>query len=83
MENEKIYNILINNLDVLTSREVITYINELLEERKRLINIFRFVNEAFIVGGYGFDFKQAVRLLAQGGNYDEIYRNYENLLKGE
>lgn len=47
-----------------------------------LTNIIRFINEAIIVGGYGYEFKQAARMILQGKDYDEVLNWYNSQIKG-
>ena len=52
------------------------------KEEKIINNISYFISKFPIVGGYGFDYKQALRILLQGGNYDEVCKWYINQIKG-
>lgn len=47
-----------------------------------LANIIRFIDEAIIVGGYGYEFKQAARMILQGKDYDEVKSWYDKAVQG-
>ena len=47
-----------------------------------LRNAIRFVDEAIIVGGHGYEFKQAMRFIFKGADYDEVKSWYDTQLKG-
>lgn len=48
-----------------------------------LNNVIKFVNEAIIVGGYGFEYKQAMRYILIGKPYEEVIKWYNNILEGK
>lgn len=52
------------------------------ETEKRLNNIMQFVEAAIIVGGYGHDYKRAIRMLYIGHNLYEVLDWYNSQIEG-
>lgn len=52
------------------------------ETEKRLNNIMQFVEEAIIVGGYGYEYKRAIRMLYNGYDLYEVLDWYNYQIKG-
>lgn len=49
-----------------------------MEESEILGNIMSFVNEAVIIGGYGYDYKTAIRMLYNGANLEDVLKWYND-----
>jgi len=52
------------------------------ETEKRLNNIMQFVEAAIIVGGYGYEYKRAIRMLYNGHNLYEVLDWYNYQIEG-
>lgn len=52
------------------------------ETEKRLNNIMQFVEAAIIVGGYGYDYKRAIRMLYNGYDLHEVLDWYNSQIEG-
>lgn len=46
------------------------------EESKRLNNIMQFVENTIIIGGHGYEYREAIRMLYEGYEYDEVLNWY-------
>ena len=51
------------------------------ETEKRLNNIMQFVEAAIIVGGYGYDYKRAIRMLYNGYDLYEVLDWYNSQIE--
>lgn len=51
------------------------------ETEKRLNNIMQFVETAIIVGGYGYDYKKAIRMLYNGYDLYEVLDWYNSQIQ--
>ena len=53
------------------------------ESRKRLNNIMLFVENTVIIGGFGWQYRKAIRMLYEGCKYDEVLNWYNTQMGAE
>lgn len=46
------------------------------ETERRLNNIMLFVENTIIIGGHGYEYRKAIRMLYEGYEYDEVLNWY-------
>lgn len=50
---------------------------------KRLNNIMQFVENTVIIGGYGYQYRQAIRMLYEGCEYNDVLNWYNTQIGAE
>lgn len=53
------------------------------ESRKRLNNIMQFVENTVIIGGFGWQYRKAIRMLYEGCKYDDVLNWYNTQIGAE
>lgn len=53
------------------------------ESERRLNNIMQFVENTVIIGGYGYQYRQAIRMLYEGCEYDDVLNWYNAQIGAE
>lgn len=53
------------------------------ESKIRLNNIMQFVENTVIIGGFGWQYRKAIRMLYEGYEYDEVLNWYNTQMGAE
>lgn len=53
------------------------------ESEKRLNNIMQFVENTVIIGGFGWQYRKAIRMLYEGCEYDDVLDWYNTQMGAE
>lgn len=54
-----------------------------MSDKEKLNNIMNFITHITIYSGYGYDYKQAIRMLYNGADLNEVKEWYYTQVKGE